>query len=169
MTLLAAKSVKAAALPLILLAAARGEIIDRVVAVVAREAVAWSDLDREARLEAYFNGKPAGTATPKPNDAGEPAPEYQAVLDRLIDQRLLQHEMDQVRFPVPDDAQAKKRLAELRPAATKPADYGLREPDLLEYARRIERADGFLKIRLQDRELDAWMKELRSRLGVKIP
>jgi hypothetical protein len=146
----------------------RADIIDRVVAVVGNQAVTWSEVEREARLEAYCNGQPPPAAP-----SGR-SPEYRALLERVIEQRLIQREMDQTKFPPADDAQAKKRLQQLRPAGADAAKYGLREQDLLEYARRIENVDRFLALRFQgtrqaaDSELDAWLKDLRSRVGVRI-
>jgi len=146
------------------LAAGRAEIVDRIVALVGRDVITWSDLEREARLEAYFNGRPAPAA------ANAKTAEYRDVLERLIDQRLAGRELDQGKFPAPDDAQARKRLAQLQAGlkGARPADYGLREQDLLEYTRRVERIDGFLKSRLQDRDVDAWLKELRGRARVRL-
>ena len=164
-------------------ASGRGEIIDRVVAVVGRQVITGSQVEREARLEAYFNGQPppgaerpaaATRSTASETAAGDssavsPARPYADILQRLIDQRLIWYEMEQTKFPTPDDAEARKRLAQLEPsAARKPADYGLRESDLVEYARRVERLDRFLKLRLQERDVDDWLKGLRSRVRVRV-
>lgn len=153
--------------------AGRAEIVDRVMAVVGRDVITWSDLDREARLEAYFNGRPAPAATQGVSSNQKPG-EYREVLERLIEQRLAWREMDQSKVPLPDDGQVQKRLEQLQaglkgaPGGVRPADYGLREQDLLDYARRAERIDRFLKTRLQDREIDSWLKELRARARVRV-
>jgi hypothetical protein len=145
----------------------QAEIIDRIVAVVGSQPITWSEVQREARLEAFFNGQPplAGFS--------DRSPEYPAILERLIDQRLLEHEMDQAKFPPADDEQVKKRLDQLKPGATDRAKYGLREQDLSEYARRIENVDRFLALRFPQGkqgggDLEAWLRDVRARVGVRI-
>ncbi len=167
--------------------ACRGEIIDRVAAIVGRQMITWSEVQREARLEAYFNGSPA------PGRLADESPEYREVLERLIEQRLIRQEMDQARFPEADDSEAKEWLGHLGGVRAKPADYGLREADLLEYGRRLARTDKFLELRFnrsvtslvggqaapapalapapaneEQHEIDHWLKDLRARLGVRI-
>ena len=106
----------------------QGEIIDRLAAVVARHPILWSGVEKEARLEAFFNRRPL-PGRPAASDA-----ESRAVLERLIQQRLIRHEMEQTQFPSAEDAQVKKWLQEQGiPAA--PRDYGLSEQDLADYAR----------------------------------
>ncbi len=147
--------------------AGRAEIIDGVAAVLGKQVVTESEVDKEARLEAYFNGHPPASAT---------AASRRETLERLIDQRLIQRTMDQIKFPSADDAQARKRLEAMGPVAAKPSDYGLRDQDLLNYARRIEDIDRFLKLRFNlsgpdrkdDPEIDHWLKEVRARLGVRV-
>jgi hypothetical protein len=144
----------------VVITGARGEIIDRVVAAVGRRVITRSDVQREAQLEAYFDGRPPA-----------PAGEHRETLERLLRQHLIQHEMDQLAFPLPDPTQVKKRLAAMRPAGRNPADYGLNEQDLLEYAGRVDRTDRFLNLRFggqEDREIEERLKELRSRLRVRI-
>ncbi len=193
---------------------ARAEIIDRIAAVVGRQVVTESDVQREARLEAYFDGQPPpGALTPQ-------TPQYRQVLERLIRQQLIQYEMDQTRFPSVDAAQAKKQLQAMNPVQGKPGDYNLKEQDLIDYARRLANVARFLELRFgtldagskpsaipeeqletyyrdvflpslarkenssvpslndvrgeieqtlrRETEIDAWLKELRSRVGVRI-
>ncbi|HYM10922.1 MAG TPA: hypothetical protein VEU62_09320 [Bryobacterales bacterium] len=146
----------------------RAEIIDRIVAVVGAQAITGSEVEREARLEAFFNGQPP------PAGLSGRSPEYRALLERVIEQRLIQREMEQTKFPPADDEQVKKRLQQLRPAAADPAKYSLREQDLIEYAGRIENTGRFLALRFPgtkqtaDSELEAWLKDLRGSVGVRI-
>jgi len=159
----------------------RAEIIDRVAAIVGRHMITWSEVQREAKLEAYFNRQPAPQRLP------DESPEYREVLERLIEQRMIQHEMDQARFPESDDSDAKEWLKRLGTISAKPADYGLREADLLEYGRRLARTDRFLEVRFsrsltslapgaeapaspneEQHEIEHWLKDLRARLGVRI-
>jgi len=99
---------------LMTLALGHAEIIDRVVAVVGREVVLQSDLDREGRLEAFF-----GAATPVPAQ----------VLERLLRQRLLFQEMEQTAPPEVSPEQARKWIEQMRPAGKDPSRQGLREAD----------------------------------------
>ena len=170
--------------------AAPAEIIDRVAAVVGRRMITGSEVQREGRLEAYFDGQPPA------GPLSDQSPEYREILERLIEQRLIQYEMDQSRFPEADEAAAKEWLKKLRPRAN-PADYGLREADLIEYGKRLARTDQFLELRFnrpvllpapprpgspsspnqaqnqqnvneEEHEIDHWLKDLRARLGVRI-
>ncbi len=162
--------------------AGRGEIIDRVAAIVGRQMITWSEVQREARLEAYFNGQPA------PGRLADRSPEFREVLERLIEQRMIQQEMDQARFPEADDSEAREWLKDnLGTINAKPADYGLREADVVEYGNRLARTDRFLELRFnrsvtslaaeahapapaneEQHEIDHWLKDLRARLGVRI-
>ena len=174
-------------------AAARGEIIDRVVAVVGRKVITWSEVQREARLEAYWNGQPP----PAPLRARDP--QFRDVLERLIQQLLIMHEMEQSNFPPADEAQAKKRLEALGPVSASPAAYGLKQQDLTDYGKRLATTARFLELRFnspdlrskpgvargpqqaldevrgkieqtlkEERDIDERLKDLRSRLGVRV-
>ncbi len=101
-----------------------GEIIDGIAAVVARQAITRSEVEREARLEAFFQGQP-------PPDAafGE------ELLQRLIRQRLIAPEMEQTAFGA-SEAEVKRELDRMRPAGADPARHGLVETDLLDFVRR---------------------------------
>ena len=141
---------------LMTLALGRAEIIDGVVAVVGREVVLQSDLDREGRLEAFF-----GAATPVPAQ----------VLERLLRQRLLFQEMEQTAPPEVSPAQARKWIEQMRPADKDPSRQGLREADLVEYAGRQLQVERFVDQRFKTdlqvtpQEIDEYyQKRLRPEL-----
>lgn len=161
---------------------ASGETIDRVAAVVGRQMITWSEVQREARLEAYFNGQPP------PGRLEDQSPEYRELLERLIQQRLIQHEMDQSRFPQAYEAESTEWLKKLRPTGVDPTDYDLREQDLMEYGKRLARTDRFLELRFarsvslpgprggstqepapeEEHEIEHWLRDLRGRLRVRV-
>lgn len=193
---------------------ARGAIIDRVAAIVGRIVITESDVQREARLEAYFE------LLPPPEPLSAQSPQYRQVLDRLIRQRLLQHEMEQTRFPSAAEEEAMKELQALQPARADLVSYGLKQQDLLDYARRVLDASRFLELRVnpvdpqrnsasaisrqqvedyyrnvflpdqarkgntappldhvrgqiekslqEEKDLDDWLKDLRTRVGVRV-
>ncbi len=148
----------------LLAALGRGEIIDGVVARVGNRVITRSEVEREARLEAYFNRQP-----PPAPGAG-----HKETLERLIRQQLVRHEMEQTKFPSAGEEQAKKRLQDLwqalGPAAAKPAAYGLQPADLADYSRRLADIDAFLELRFKkgDQEIEAWLKEVQALVKVQI-
>lgn len=60
------------------------EVVDRMVAVVNKQVILQSELDDAAHIEFLLQGKPLSAVT---------GPEMDAVLDRLIDQALLQQQI----------------------------------------------------------------------------
>jgi parvulin-like peptidyl-prolyl isomerase len=75
--------------------AARGEIIDRIVASVGDRVITASDLDRELRVAAFLNGvKPEFTPARK-----------RAAVDSMIEQKLIRLELANSRYPLPDPAE----------------------------------------------------------------
>jgi hypothetical protein len=120
----------------------RAEIIDRVAAVVGRAVITESDVQKEAALEAYFD------STPPPALLGPQTPQHRQVLERLIRQHLIRHEMEQSRFPSATDEEAQKELQILMPVRADPEPYGLKDQDLLDYARRLVDTSRFLELRL---------------------
>jgi hypothetical protein len=79
--------------------AARADIIDRIAASVGSRVITRTDLEREIRVTAFQDGiKP------------DLSPEHKkAVLQAMIEQKLIEVELENSRFPLPD-------LAELTPA-----------------------------------------------------
>lgn len=99
-----------AVLPILLtaicmLAAARAEVIDRIVAKVNGHIILQSDLDDALRYEALMSGRPLDQFT------GE---DRRAVLDRLIDQELLDEQIKSATFQHASAAEATARVAEAR-------------------------------------------------------
>jgi hypothetical protein len=118
------------------------EIIDRILAVVGRDIVTLSDVEREAQLEAFFRGAP-----PAPEHAG--GAEGPAIMERLIRQRLVRQEMEQTTFPPAEDGQVREWLARMGPAGADPSQYGLLAEDLYDYARRQIDIERFIDLRFR--------------------
>ena len=67
------------------------EIIDRIAVSVANQAITTSDIDRETRVVAFLNrSQPDFTSAAR-----------RATADRLVEQRLIQRELENSRYPVP--------------------------------------------------------------------
>jgi len=88
-----------------LLSPARGEVIDRIVAKVNGHIILQSDLDDALRYEALLSGKPLDQFTDD---------DRRAVLDRLIDQELLDEQMKSTTFKHASEAEAQARVTEAR-------------------------------------------------------
>jgi len=119
---------------LALASAVRGEIIDRVAAIVGRDVITQSDAEREARLEAYFG---RGRAAAK------------EVLERLIEQRLVFQEMELTSAPEVTDGEVKQWFAEMKGGGSHAAGNGLVEADLAEYARRQIQVEKLIDLRFR--------------------
>jgi peptidyl-prolyl cis-trans isomerase SurA len=79
-------------IPLFLVAAAlHGEIIDRIAVSVGIQAITSSDIDREIRVTAFLN-----RAQPDFSPAAR-----RTTADRLVEQRLIQRELENSRYPEP--------------------------------------------------------------------
>jgi peptidyl-prolyl cis-trans isomerase SurA len=129
--------VMSGALPVVLatlctLAVARAEVIDRIVAKVNGHIILQSDLDDALRYEALMSGKPLDQFTDD---------DRRAVLDRLVDQELLDEQMKSTTFRHASEAEADARVAgarKLYPAGATPEGwqtvlqrFQLNEKDLL--------------------------------------
>jgi peptidyl-prolyl cis-trans isomerase SurA len=102
---------------LCILAVARAEVIDRIVAKVNGHIILQSDLDDALRYEALMSGKPLDQFTDD---------DRRAVLDRLIDQELLDEQMKSTTFRHASEAEAEARVAEARtlyPEAATPTGW----------------------------------------------
>jgi peptidyl-prolyl cis-trans isomerase SurA len=71
-----------------------GEIIDRIAVSVSNRVVTASDLDREIRVTAFLDGKPADFS---------PAAK-RATAERLVEQQLIRRELETNRYPMPSAA-----------------------------------------------------------------
>jgi peptidyl-prolyl cis-trans isomerase SurA len=118
------------ALGIVIAMAARGEIIDRIAASVGNRVITATDLDREIRVTAFQDGvKPDFSPAHK-----------RATAEEMVEQKLIQAELVNSRYPLPDPAellpaidQFKKEHfkdeAEYRAAL---AAYGITEEDFKE-------------------------------------
>src|SRR5205809_5328020 len=87
-------------------ACARAEIVDRMVAVVNKQIILQSELDQATRVEFLLQGRPLDQLT----DA-----EMGKVLERLIDQDLLQQQIAQAAIRDPSPEEMASHLREVRP------------------------------------------------------
>ena len=119
------------AILLLALPVCSGQVVDRMVAVVNRHVVLQSELEQEVRIDVMLRGLPLGQAT---------GAEMDAMLDRLIDQSLLQQQIMNTAMIDPRPEDLKEALRNLRsqvPGAEKDeqwqamlAAYGVTERDV---------------------------------------
>jgi len=84
--------------------AARAEIIDRIAASVGNRVITATDLDRQIRVSAFQDGvKPDFTTAHK-----------QATLDAMIEQKLIQTELTNSKYPLPDPAELAPAIDQFR-------------------------------------------------------
>ena len=83
---------------------ARGEILDRVAAVVGNEAIAVSEIDTDLRLEALLNRTELGARSQRNNE----------VLQRLIDRRLVLQDLAIVPFLKAQPEEVEEQMEQLR-------------------------------------------------------
>lgn len=79
----------------LLAAAAHGEIVDRIAVSVGRRVITQSDLDRAIRVAAFQDGVKADFS----------AAHKHSVAQSLIEQKLIQIELENSRYPLPDPAE----------------------------------------------------------------
>lgn len=107
------------------------EVVDRMVAVVNKQVILQSELDDAAHIEFLLQGKPLSAVT---------GPEMGAVLDRLIDQGLLQQQIvdnSVLEFATDEVANQIRDVRSKLPGATEDekwlamlAAYGVNEQDV---------------------------------------
>jgi len=110
--------------------AARGDIIDRIAASVGSRVITASDLDRQIRVAAFQDGV-------KPDFS--PARKH-AVADAMIEQKLIQVELENSRYPLPDPAELAPAIEQFKKEHFKDgpqylaalAEYGISEADFKE-------------------------------------
>lgn len=112
-------------------AACRAEVVDRMVAVVNRQVVLQSQLEQAARIEFLLQGRGLDQLDPT---------EMQAVLDRMIDQALLEQQIVNTPMLDPSQEEIAARIHEVRaqiPGATDDAgwrsmlvSYGVTQEDV---------------------------------------
>jgi hypothetical protein len=79
----------------VLAAAAYGEIVDRIAVSVDRRVITQTDLDRAIRVAAFQDGVKADFSSARKH----------AVAQALIEQKLIQNELENSRYPLPDPAE----------------------------------------------------------------
>jgi peptidyl-prolyl cis-trans isomerase SurA len=80
------------------------EIIDRIAASVGNSVITTSDLDREVRVTAFLNGlKPDFSAAAKRTTA-----------DRMVEQKLVERELENGRYPTPQPADVQPAMDDFR-------------------------------------------------------
>ena len=110
--------------------AARGEIIDRIAASVGNRVITASDLDRELRVAAFQDGV---------NSDFSPA-RKRAAVEAMIEQKLIQTELANSRYPLPDPAELAPAIEQFKKTHFKDdqqyraalAGYGISEEDFKE-------------------------------------
>jgi len=109
---------------------ARGEIIDRIAASVGNRVITASDLDRQIRVSAFQDGvKPDFSAARK-----------KATAEAMIEQKLIESELANSRYPLPDPAELGPAIEQFKKGHFKDdgeyraalAGYGIREDDFKE-------------------------------------
>ena len=118
------------ALGIALAMAARGEIIDRIAASVGNKVITASDLDRELRVAAFQDGVKADFSPAR----------KRAAVEAMIEQKLIQTELANSRYPLPDPAELAPAIEQFKKAHFKDdqqyraalAEYGIAEEDFKE-------------------------------------
>ena len=83
---------------------ASGAIIDRIAVTVGNRVITSSDIEREIRVTAFLNGQ-----SPDLSPASK-----RAAAERMVEQRLVRHELETSRYPVPQPAEIEPVLAAFR-------------------------------------------------------
>lgn len=91
---------------------ARQEIVDRIVARIENDIILMSDLEALKRYQIFVDGKS------EPNDT---------ILNRLIDQWIVQTEANVSHFPPPSEAEIQQSLDRLRKSFTSAEEYEARK------------------------------------------
>lgn len=164
---------------LIPLAALAGEVIDGVIATVNRKPVLQSDWDDAVRFEAFMQQKPLRAVT-----GGDRV----SALQRLIDRRLLEIQMNDANNLAPSHEQLRSNITQLRnqiPAAKDDqgwqgliASYGFTERDIEANLRSEKQVMNFIEVRLrpnvhvQPEEVEAYYRNQvipdLEKAGVKV-
>jgi parvulin-like peptidyl-prolyl isomerase len=118
------------ALGIALAMAARGEIIDRIAASVGNRVITASDLDRQLRVAAFQDGVKADFSPARKRAAAE----------AMIEQKLIQTELANSRYPLPDPAELAPAIEQFKKTHFKDdqqyraalAEYGIAEEDFKE-------------------------------------
>ncbi len=94
-------------------ALAEAEVIDRIVAVVNGKLILQSDVEQEARLEAFLAGQRPSEYKPE---------DLRGIAERMIDRQLVHEQMRSVRDVAPTSQTVERRMKQLRENLGKPAE-----------------------------------------------
>jgi len=83
---------------------ARAEIIDRIAVSVGNNVITAGDIGKEIRVTAFQNGA-------KPDFSSQ---NRKATAQRLVEQRLIRHELDLSKYPLPEASAVEPMLRQLR-------------------------------------------------------
>ncbi|MDQ6663707.1 MAG: hypothetical protein M3Z23_04885 [Acidobacteriota bacterium] len=132
------------------------EIVDRVAVSIGNQVITESELLREIRLTAFFNGEKPGFGAASKHKAAE----------RLIEQKLIRKEMELGRDPQPTAAEAGQMLATIdKSRMLALPDYGLARDDLeahLEWQAALLRFIGFRfrpAVRVTNRDIQQYYQQ----------
>ncbi len=127
-----------------------GEIIDAVIATVSRQPVLQSEWDDATRFEAFMQQKPLAAISDQ---------DRVHALQRLIDRRLLEVQMNNANYLAPSAEELKSALAQLRaqiPAAKDDAgwqallaEYGFTPREIENHLRVETQMMNFVEVRLR--------------------
>jgi parvulin-like peptidyl-prolyl isomerase len=117
-------------LVLALSACAQADLIDRIAASVGHRVITTSDLDRQIRVVALENGARLDFSSANKH----------AVLNKMIEQKLIQNELETSRFPQPAASELAPAILEFKKNNFKDeadyqralAEYGITEQDLID-------------------------------------
>jgi peptidyl-prolyl cis-trans isomerase SurA len=142
-----------------------GEVIDAVIATVSRQPVLQSEWDDATRFEAFMQQKPLMAVTDR---------DRVNALQRLIDRRLLEVQMNNRNYLAPSASELKLAVAKLRaqiPAAKDDAgwqallaEYGFTEREVENHLRTETQMMNFVEVRLrpnihvQPEEIEAYYR-----------
>jgi len=101
--LILARPIRSIALLLAVIAPAAADIIDRIAVSVGSQVITTSDIDREIRVLAFLsNSKPDFSPANR-----------RATADRMVEQKLIRHELETARYPTPNPSLIDPALAEM--------------------------------------------------------
>jgi hypothetical protein len=89
---------------MVLAAFAAAATIDRIAVSVGNRVITASDIEREIRVNAFLDGVPPDLS-PKAR---------RAAAERMVEQRLIRHELEISRYPVPPVSEVQPPLAQFR-------------------------------------------------------
>ena len=143
-------------------------IVDRIAITVGNKVITDSEIDLRIRLTAFENGE-------KPNFS---LTARKVAADRLIDQKLVEHEMDVGHYPrlkaettAPDTAARDRALAQYGLTPTDLEQDLARQADLLNFLNlrfrpSVQVSDQDIAGKRADAEMETWLRDQRK--GVKI-